>query len=186
MRFISGALLLFALILTAGCSAVRVSQDYDVSAEFEVYKTYAWALEKQPQTGDIRIDNPLLDARIRGAVDRNLAAKGYRKVDRGSADLLIVYTLSIRSRIESDTVSTGVGYGAYPHWGGVGFETRVREYDEGMLVIDIGSAEPSKLLWRGTGTRRVTDHKDPDKTTQVVNKTVAEILAQFPPPRKKK
>ena len=185
MWFKSWPILLLLLIAVANCSAVRVSQDYDVSAEFQVYETYAWALDKQPQSGDIRVDNQLLDARIRGAVDRNMAAKGYQKVDRSSADLLIVYNLTIRSRIEGDTVSTGVGYGAYPHWGGVGFETRVREYDEGALVIDIGSAKPSKLLWRGTGTRRVTDHKDPEKTTQVVNKTVAEIMAQFPPQKKK-
>jgi hypothetical protein len=185
MRFISWSLLLFSLIVAASCSTVRVSQDYDVSAEFQAYKTYAWALDKQPETGDIRVDNQLLDARIRDAVDKNMAAKGYQKVDRSTADLLIVYHLNIRSRIEADTVSTGVGYGAYPHWGGVGYETRVREYDEGALVIDIGSAEPSKLLWRGTGTRRVTDHKDPEKTTQVVNKTVVEILAQFPPQQEK-
>ena len=181
MRLISLLLLFLSLIVAANCSAVRVSQDYDVSADFQAFQTYAWALDKQPETGDIRVDNQLLDTRIRDAVEKNLATKGYRKVDRSSADLLIAYNLTIRSRIESDTVSTGVGYGAYPHWGGVGFETRVREYDEGMLVIDIGSAKPSKLLWRGTGTRRVTDHKNPDKSTRVVNKTVAEILAQFPP-----
>ena len=136
---------------------------------------------EQPKTGDIRVDNQLLDTRIREAVDRTLIAKGYRKITDGSSNLLVAYTLTIRSRLESDTVSTGFGYGGYPYWGGVGFETRVREYDEGMLVIDIGDAKQNKLIWRGTGTRRVTAHSDPKKTTDVINKTVGEILAKFPP-----
>jgi len=177
--------LILTLTVATGCSAVKVSQDYDASSEFSAFSTYAWALDKQPETGDIRVDNPLLEARIRDAVDRNLSAKGYRKVNRDTADLLVAYNLTIRSRIESDSVSSGVGYGGYPYWGGVGFETRIREYDEGMLVIDIGSADPNKLLWRGTGTRRVTEHKNPEKSTQVVNKTVAEIMSQFPPQQMK-
>ncbi len=174
-------LLTFLLAILLSCSGVRVSQDYDVSVDFSEYRTFAWVSGKQPKTGDIRVDNQLLDNRIREAVDWTLIAKGFRKTTDGTSNLLVAYTLTIRSRLESDTVSTGFGYGGYPYWGGAGFETRVREYDEGMLVIDIGDAKQNKLLWRGTGTRRVTEHSDPKKTTEVINKTVAEILAQFPP-----
>ena len=171
----------FIFAVLTSCSGVSVRQDYDVSVDFSDYHTFAWVTVEQPKTGDIRVDNQLLDTRIREAVDRTLIAKGYRKITDGSSNLLVAYTLTIRSRLESDTVSTGFGYGGYPYWGGVGFETRVREYDEGMLVIDIGDAKQNKLIWRGTGTRRVTAHSDPNKTTDVINKTVGEILAKFPP-----
>jgi len=174
-------LLAALFILFSGCSGVTVNHDYDVTADFSQYRTFDWVPGEQPQTGDIRVDNPLLDNRIRAAVDRVMVEKGYRKATDGKPDLLVAYNLTIRSKIESDTVSTGVGYGGYPYWGGVGFETRVREYDEGMLVIDLGDARENKLIWRGTGTRRITQQASPEKTTEIVNKTVAEILAQFPP-----
>jgi hypothetical protein len=171
-------------ILLCSCSGVTVNHDYDVTANFSQYKTFDWVPGEQPRTGDIRVDNPLLDNRIRAAVERVMIEKGYRKATAGKPDLLVAYNLTIRSKIESDTVSTGVGYGGYPYWGGVGFETRVREYDEGMLVIDLGDARENKLIWRGTGTRRITQQASPEKTTEIVNKTVAEILAQFPPEQK--
>ena len=178
MRFriwTSIALLLF------GCSSVTVSQDYEMGADFSAYRTFDWALAEQPRTGDIRVDNPLLDARIRSAVERTLVSKGFRRETGGRPDMLLAYHLTIRAKLEGDTYHTGIGYGRWPYWGGAGYETTIREYEEGMLVIDIGDARQKKLVWRGTGTRRVIQQASPEKTTEVVNKTVEEILKKFPP-----
>lgn len=169
------------VLLLLGCSTVKVSQDYDPATDFSAYRTFGWFPGSQPQTGDIRVDNPLLDERIRKAVNRELIAKGYRRVTDQTPDVYVAYHLAIRTKLEADTVHTGIGYGPYPYYGGVGYDTWVRQYDEGMLVIDIADAKANKLLWRGVGTRRVTETKNPQKSTEVVNKTVAEILAQFPP-----
>ena len=174
------ALAALALLLW-GCSPVRVSLDYDVSADFARYRTFDWYPGPQPKTGDVRVDSPLLDARIRTAVTDTMLAKGYRRVTDARPDLYLAYHLTIRSKFEADTFNTGFGYGGYPYWGGVGYETRIREYDEGMLIVDIIDVASDKLIWRGTGTRRVTEQSDPEKTTRVVNQTVAEILSQFPP-----
>jgi hypothetical protein len=168
-------------ILLFGCSTVKVSQDYDPATDFSIYRTFDWYPGPQPKTGDIRVDNPLLDERIRKAVTRELIAKGFRRVAGQVPDVYVAYHLTIRTKLEADTVHTGVGYGRYPYYGGVGYDTWVRQYDEGMLVIDIADAQADKLLWRGVGTRRVTETKNPQKSTEVVNKTVAEVLAQFPP-----
>ncbi len=169
------------VLLLFGCSSVTVSQDYEIGADFSTYRTFDWVSAEQPRTGDIRVDNPLLDARIRSAVEQKLTVQGYRKKTTGQPDMLVAYHLTIRSRIEGDTFRTGFGYGRYPYWGGAGFETAIRQYDEGMLVIDIGDAAENRLIWRGTGTRRVTEKANPEKSTRIVNQTVTEILNQFPP-----
>jgi hypothetical protein len=49
----------------------------------------------------------------------------------------------------------------------------------------IGVASNSDLIWRGTGTRRVSQHSDPEKRTKNINETVDKILAQFPPKLKR-
>jgi hypothetical protein len=170
-----------AALLFFGCSAVTVSQDYEIGADFSKYRSFDWVSAEQPRTGDIRVDNPLLDARIRKAVEQTLTSKGYRKKTDGPPDMRVAYHLTIRSRIEGDTFRSGFGYGYYPYWGGAGFETTIRQYDEGLLVIDIGDAAENRLIWRGTGTRRVTEKASPEKTTRIVNQTVTEILNQFPP-----
>ncbi|MBW2590916.1 MAG: DUF4136 domain-containing protein [Deltaproteobacteria bacterium] len=185
MRKLNNMIFLTFLTLFIGCSGIQVSQDYDVAAEFSNLKTFNWYLAKQKKTGDLRVDNPLLDSRIRKAVERSLAQKGYQKMIKGTPDFYVGYKYAILTRIGSERVSTGIGFGfgGSRSFGSVGIGTGsdVREYDEGMLVIDITDTKNGKLLWRGTGTRRVSRHSDPEKITKEVNENVDKILAQFPP-----
>src|SRR5438309_10730756 len=61
--------------------AQQVKTDFDHQANFSQYKTYSW------QT--IKPANSLWDARIKSAVDAQLAAKGWTQVDNGG-DVAIV------------------------------------------------------------------------------------------------
>ncbi len=185
MRILRKVIFLTVLAIFIGCSGIEVSQDYDVAADFTNLKTFDWYLAKQKKTGDLRVDNLLLDSRIRKAVDRLLAQKGYQKISQGTPDFYVGYKYAIFTRIGSERVSTGIGFGfgGSGSFGAIGIGTgnEVREYDEGMLVIDITDTKNGKLLWRGTSTRRVSRHSNPEKITKKVNENVEKILAQFPP-----
>jgi len=185
MRKLKNVIFLMFFTIFIGCSGIEVSQDYDVAADFLNFKTFDWNLTKQKKTGDLRVDNPLLDSRIRKAVDRSLAQKGYQRIIKGTPDFYVGYKYGILTRIGSERVRTGIGFGfgGSGSFGGIGIGTGsdVREYYEGMLVIDITDTKNGKLLWRGTGTRRVSKHSDPERITKEVNENVDKILAQFPP-----
>ena len=185
MRKLKNVIFLTVLAIFTGCSGIEVSQDYDVVADFTNLKTFDWYLAKQIKTDDLRVDNPLLDSRIRKAVDRILAQKGYQRIFKGTPDFYVGYKYAILTRIGSERVSTGIGFGfgGSGSFGsiGIGSGSDVREYDEGMLVIDITDTINRKLLWRGTGTRHVSRHSDPAKITKEINENVEKILAQFPP-----
>ena len=185
MRNYRLVIILTVLIVVIGCSGIQVSQDYDLSRDFSGLKTYDWQSGTQQKTGDVRVDNPLLDARIRKAVARSLLEKGYQRIVHGTPDFYVAYQYSIRSKIRSDSVRTGAvfGVGSYGRHGGFDVSTGsdIREYDEGMLVIDIIGAGSGDLMWRGTSTGYVSQHSAPEKTTKNVNETVEKILAQFPP-----
>ena len=179
----SKLIILLVCVLLLACSSVRVSQDYDPTKNIQGLKTYAWKSETQEPTGDFRVDNPLLDARIRDAVDRNLAALGFKKISDGKPDFLVAYQYVIQRKIESDRVSTGVGFG-FGTWGsrgGVGISTgsSVSEFDEGLMAIDFLDVGKGALLWRGSGSRRVNQHEDPARTTQKINEMVDKIMAQL-------
>lgn len=168
-----------------GCSSIRVSQDYDPSRDFSSLRTYAWQREKQPETGDIRVDNSLLDTRFRSAVDDALAKKGFHKKSEGKPDFYVAYTYQIDSKIESSNVTFGFGFGsggggAYTGMG-VNSGGRVSEYDEGLWVIDLMDPATADLLWRGTGIGRVSQHANPENAVKEINETVEKILSQFPP-----
>ena len=160
---------------------VRVSQDYEVRTDFSKFRSFDWAPLPQKKTGDARLDNALMGKRIRNAVEHTLIQNGYPKASEGKPDFHVAYHWSVKTMLESDTIITESRWGGYPFWGGAGYETYIHEYYEGTLIIDFFDADTNKLLWRGAGFRRVTQYSDPQKTTEAINKTVDEILKQYPP-----
>jgi hypothetical protein len=171
--------------LTLACSGIRVDHDYDPSANFASLQTWAW-LPHAGRSGDPRLDNALLDSRIRAAVESELAAKGYARASSGKPDFQVTYHLSVEGKLAVDTVYRDYPPGSYGRVGyrrgGWGYtETRVREYDEGTLLIDVLQAESGALLWRGSGVATVREESTPEKRTKRINTAVEKILERFPP-----
>ena len=170
-----------------GCSSLKVSQDYDETADFSTLTTFAWKDVNQHETGDIRVDSPLIDQRIRLSIKKHLAAKGLEYSEVDLPDAHVAYSYHIISKLQSGPVSPGVGVGVAigsgAAIGGIGVHTGadVSQYDQGLLVVDILSAATEKLLWRGTSTRVVRTHSSPEKITQDIDATIEKLLAQFPP-----
>lgn len=178
------ALLLTLLLMITGCAKVQVSQDYDIGTNFARFQTFDWKPMAEQSSTDIRVNNPLLHERFNQAISQVLGDMGY--VRSAAADFVINYNYSIATRLESDPVCTsfGFGFGSHHRYGGIGVGTRadIRQYDVGILVIDIYDKASNALVWRGTGSEIVTTHSTPEKTTAMVYRMVRAILVQFPPP----
>ena len=171
------------LVALSGCSSIEVSTDYDSSVSFSGYRTYAWIPGPQERTGDPRLDNSLLDARIREAVERHLAAKGYKKEESGSPDFLITYHVALKGKLDVTTMNN---YGYGPGWrgarmAGAGSTTYVREYQEGSLLVDIVNPAQRHLVWRGTAQAEVTPTSTPEEKKARLDEAVGKILEGFPP-----
>ena len=72
-------ILVIVLIVAASCSTIKVTSDFDRSAGFASYKTYAFTHEA--------LNLPLDDInknRVLKAIESELAAKGFTKVSRQS------------------------------------------------------------------------------------------------------
>src|ERR1700676_3592682 len=63
------------LVALGTALAQQVKTDFDHQANFSQYRTYSWQ--------EIKPANSLWDARIKNAVDAQLAAKGWTQVDSG-------------------------------------------------------------------------------------------------------
>jgi hypothetical protein len=173
------------IILIFGCSGIEVSQDYKPDSNFSNLKTYAWKYKDQEKTGDIRIDSPFMDERIRRAIEKSLSEKGFRKITGQTPDFHLLYMHSITRRIYSNPVTTGMGYG-YGNYGshgtiGIRTGTQINEYNEGLLIIDFLKPDSDILLWRGKSTRVVKTHSTPENITREIDKTIGKMLLQFPP-----
>ena len=182
MRFFRSTILFFVVLAISGCATVQVSQDYDPHADILRYGTWQWRDPVQGATGEIRIDNPLLDKRIRQAVGNHLTSR-HISLAEGQPDLYLSYHLAIEQKIQSDSYYSTMGVGSYYHpwYGGIGTETRIRQYDESRLTIDIYSAVSGALMWRGVGVFWLRTHKTPEEAADATRKLVDKILFQFPP-----
>ena len=132
-----------------GVLGVQVNQDYDPATDFKSMQAYRWESETQQKTGDLRIDNPLRDTRIRTAVARQLSDKGFVQSTDDAPTFLVRYQYTLRQKIESDGAGGGIGFGigSFGRSGGVAIGTgnNIREYDEGSLTIDFVDATSQTL-----------------------------------------
>jgi len=172
--FALGALLL----VTAACAPVSVSVDFDPEEDFTQFQTFSWVPMRQQKTGDYRLDSPLLDKRIREAVEMQLMARGYTQVEDRLPDFYVAYHLAVEDKLDVYTVNRY--YGDF-YWTYSIPETRVHQYEQGTLVIDIADARENELVWRGIGVGVVRQHSTPEQSTEDVNAAVGEILKRFPP-----
>ena len=174
---------LAALALSA-CSTMKAGWDYDPSASFTQYKTYAWVAQKSDST-NYHLDG-LMDQRVREAVNTQLVAKGMTLVDAKDADVLVNYFTKVDKKINVDTFNSNFGYSPYygPGWGWGGnmqTQTTVREYEVGTLTIDFIDNKSSKLVWRGSVVDTIRDKNTPEERVKIINEAVASVMANYPP-----
>ena len=167
---------IFLITAFYSCATTQVSQDYDSSANFSTYKSFAWLKESQESSGDTRIDNPLIDGRVRVAVERTLTSKGYKKTSGDTADFYVVSELSLEKIFDVQPRRGSISLG------GIGIRSAgASEYEEGTLVISVHDAKRKKSVWRGWARFRLKEQPTPEQTTETIDKAVEKILAQFPP-----
>jgi hypothetical protein len=188
---LAGFALVSVAALSLACETVRVRTDYDSAVDFAPLRTFAWIdpplKEEARDEGAVGTDpfthNTLLDKRVRDEVEAYLASHGYRPARPGeSPDFLLRYEV-VSQQITRDTpvfVSSGFGRFGYGAGSGIGY-SQPTTYQEGTLILDVIDPNTHQLLWRGWGTSQT---RDANMEPKRVKKTVAAILARFPPQAK--
>lgn len=199
LPIIKNSLLLAILVflVTACASGPQVAQDYDTAADFDRYKTYAWLAQTPSKQTPAEpapkgSPQPLIDARIRTAIEEVLPTRGFTPASEPSqADFFVTYYFSSQTKTDTRSVDAYYGFGVGGRNSSLGFgigvpiNRRSRDYQLGTLMIDIIDAQTRKLVWRGTSAERLDERLTPKQTTQKINKTVQSILARFPPAKEK-
>jgi Domain of unknown function (DUF4136) len=166
MKFVNRTTIyvLFFVTLLGSAFAQKVETDFDHKANFSQYKTYSWE--------EIKPSNSLWDARIKSAVDAQLAAKGWTQVASGG-DVCVVAIKTSQTQRTLQTFYDGMG-------GGFGDATTTeQDYKVGTLVIDLYDAKSKQLLWRGSAQDTVSDKATQNEKT--LDKGVAKMFKKFPP-----
>jgi hypothetical protein len=177
MKFRTVAMTGALLCVSAMVLAQKTSYDYDKTASFAGFKTYALK-------DGTKVGNPLIDDRITAAIESELAAKGLKKHD-AAPDVTVVYHIAFDKQKDISAFSTGGGPYGYRWGGGWGTtDIRVNEILVGTLVIDVADAKKSELVWRGMGVKEVDTQAKPDKRDKNIAAAVKKIMKNYPPKAK--
>lgn len=184
--------LVCCMIIAAGiasCSSqLKVTSDYDKSANFSQYKTFAMDTMRLSKA-----INQLNQNRILAAIRSDLAKKGLK--ESTNPDLL-VQTSAILKDQQSVTANTSYaggayGYGGYyrPYGWGAGMSSsyttyNVDNYTNGSIIISLVDAKAKTLVWEGIGNKDLD--KSPSDVETKINEAITAILASFPPGAPKK
>jgi hypothetical protein len=174
-------LALAGLLMPALLLAQKTSYDYDKTANFGSFKTFA-------HKDGTKVGQPLIDDRIVAAIDAELAAKGLQKAE-SNPDVFVVYHVAFDKQKDISTYSSGGGYGPYGwgwggSWAGGMSTTQVRDILVGTLVIDIADAQKGQVAWRGMGVKEVDTQAKPEKRDKSIANAVKKIFKNYPPKTK--
>ncbi len=146
-------------LLVSGCSTTpKPLSNVDPSADFTRYETYGF-LDKL--STDRESYESLESSFLKVAVAQEFDKRGFRYAE--NPDLVVNFYIHTKEKIRSRSVpTTGAYYGwrdpFYDTWGGYGgYETRIDQFTEGTLHIDVVDTKPNKLVWEGSVSGRVTE-----------------------------
>ena len=122
--------------------------------------------------------NQLMRARISGLIEEALAARGFKRVEKGG-DLLIGYGIQVTERPQFTTFYDGGGPGWGWGWGSGFSTTTVQIIYEGTLVVDMVDGNQKKLVFQGTSTQTISSRQE--RNTKKLAKAVNEIFEKYPP-----
>ena len=182
---LAAALMLFRFV---PASAQDVKYNFMPGTDFAKYKTYKWV-----RVPNAQYPNQILDGQIMQSIDAQLGLKGLSKTEGDTADLYVAYQAAVNQEKQWNSYSTGGdmwGYGRWGGWGGYGggmstTTTTSSTIDIGTINLDIYDVATKQQIWRGEASKTLGSGKDPNKVKKNLDKAMAKMLKNYPPPLKK-
>ena len=172
MRIATFATCVWLILIGTMALAQSVTYDYDRTASFSNYKTYAW-------TRSTEVTDELIHIRIVRAIDRALVAKGLARVEpTTNPDVLIAYHASFEKNLEI----TGVHeWGPFGLGGGRLASARVQPVVVGTLVVDISDARTNMIVWRSLASSDIRPTDKPASRDKKITNATEKMVKNYPP-----
>lgn len=165
-------------VTMASCATMNVSSHVEQGLDFAQFHTWKWVQADALPATDARMDNSFFRDHFKGAVERQLAARGLVQTesDNDVADLLVHYHANIAPRlaVASGDPMSGACYDE-------NCNVRVFENEIGTMIIDVVDGRTNRLIWRGWAQNPVAGMLDHPETFQKrIQEAVRRMFEHFP------
>jgi hypothetical protein len=160
-----------ALMASATLSAQDVHYNFMPGTDFSKYHTFKWV--------DLPSNvhpNQIISQEIKDAVNNTLTSKGLTLATGDTADVYVGYQCSVDQERQWSAWGSGGRL-----MGGMGSATS-STISNGTLAVDFYDPASKNLIWRGTAAQTLNPSGNQEKDMQKLNKAVAKLLKNYPPP----
>ena len=171
--------LVLVVYVVSSCNSIQVAADYDTTADFSKYKTYAFY-----KKGIAKVDISDIDKkRILRALESELGKRGMTASE--NPDLIISIFAKSTKKVNIYN-NNGYGYNNYyygywsPWYYGPNYGSQVTVHEEGTLFVDFIDNEKKELVWQGIGKGALVID-DAKKKEARINEFITRILEKYPP-----
>jgi hypothetical protein len=160
-----------SLLSARGASAQKITTEFDQTADFSKYKTFAI------RNGQLNSKNPALNSdlvkkQIEADIAKDLSARGLEETS-GPADVNVTYTFGSARTSQVEAYPAG--------WRGFGTRYVRVPYAEGTLVIDLRDPSTRSLVWRAVASE---EKNDASKIQGKLDDMVKKSFEKYPPKKK--
>ena len=167
--------LVVALLCCCGLGlAQNVTYNFMPGTNFSQFHTFKWV----NIPGGVH-SNQIINQEIQNAVVGQLTGKGLTQTDADNADLYVGYQIAEDQEKQWNAFGMGGGF----RFGGMGSATS-STITNGTLVVDIYDAANKQLVWTGRATKTLSPGKNQQKDLNNLDKAIAKLLKNYPPPMK--
>jgi hypothetical protein len=167
------------LAMVGACSGgMEIHTDFDRSADFSGFQAWDWVPVPAEETGDPGVDDPIVRARIRAAVEDELSKRGYLQRS-DNPDFLVNYHTAMKDELNS--VEMQDYYDRQPYEEFPQDVTYTYTWHKGTLILDFIDVGSNKMVWRGIARAEVNLNDPPDKKKARIARAVERMLREFPP-----
>jgi hypothetical protein len=184
------ALALIGLPAAGWAQKVDVHAGADKGVDFKGLKTYKWlppptlprTVAPGVPTGRRTIEQ--IDPVIHEAVDRELSAKGYQRLDSGDADLLVGYLINLGTDANeftmADEYASVTGTTIYFGFGSMSRTTSLTYADIGTLAVGVVEGKTKRVMWRGIAKTKITFDTPHARVDGAIHDGVGKMFGKFP------
>lgn len=157
MKYFTSIAVLILIALPAHAQKPQIQWDEEYA--FDQLQSFQWFTTED---SSLQSSDPFFHSLIVNTIEAEIAEGGLTEV-QSDPDVYVTYHTASQDKVRLQTDYHGYGYGGYGRggWGysGYGFggptasTTRVIEYEEGTLVVDVWDAATETLVWRASVSR---------------------------------
>ncbi|MEH6582725.1 MAG: DUF4136 domain-containing protein [Halioglobus sp.] len=174
--------LLFSVALLSACASTELEAITDHDSAFDFTKVYKIAIQPVKRMNAAAIQISDMDVnRLNRILTDQLIGKGFEVVeDNADADMYLSWHLVTQEKTDVRSYNSASYYNCW-RCGPTVSDISVRQYTEGMLIVDMIDPTRGQSVWRGTVQSKLSSKEKPEESDALRHEAGRAVLAGFPP-----